>query len=84
LPLSLGTAMTVPTSANLVRITLEGITPPAAEPGRWMPAFANLLTDEQMRDLMNYIRAQYGGGAPAWHDIDEEISKTREAMKGEP
>lgn len=84
LPLSLGTAMTVPTAANLVRITLEGITPPDAEPGRWMPGFANLLTDEQARDLVVYIRAQYGGGAPAWRDVEEEIGKTRKAMKGEP
>ena len=83
LPLSLGTAMTVPTSANLVRITLEGIQPPTGESGRWMPAFANLLTDEQTRDLMVYIRAQYGGGAPPWRDIDEQIKGTREAMKGE-
>jgi mono/diheme cytochrome c family protein len=84
LPLSLGTAMTVPTSANLVRITLEGITPPPGAPGRWMPAFARLLTDEQTRDLMVYIRAQYGGGAPPWSDVDDEIQKARKEMKGEP
>jgi mono/diheme cytochrome c family protein len=75
--------MTVPTSANLVRITLEGIAPPTGESGRWMPAFASLLTDEQTRDLMVYIRAQYGGGAPPWRDIDEQIKSARQAMKGE-
>jgi mono/diheme cytochrome c family protein len=82
LPLSLGTAMTVPTSANLVRITLEGIQPPTGESGRWMPAFATLLTDEQTRDLMVFIRAQYGGGAPPWRDIDEQIHSVRKALKG--
>ncbi len=51
LHLALGTAMTIPTSANLIRLTLEGIMPPDSEPGRWMPGFAGALTDEQVKDL---------------------------------
>jgi mono/diheme cytochrome c family protein len=50
LELAAASALTLPTSANLVRITLEGIAPPAGEPGRSMPGFAQALTDAQVKD----------------------------------
>ena len=80
LPLALGTAMTIPTSANLLRITLEGIAPPEGQPGRAMPGFANALTDSQVKDLMAYIREHFGR-APAWTDVDAELAKIREKGK---
>jgi mono/diheme cytochrome c family protein len=80
LHLALGTAMTIPTSKNLLRITLEGIAPPEGEPGRAMPGFANALTDRQAKDLMAYIREHFGR-APAWTDVDDELKKIREGKK---
>ena len=80
LHLALGTAMTLPTSANLVHIILEGIAPPEGEPGRSMPGFAEALSDEQVRDLVTYIRA-YFGRAPPWLDVDHEIGKVRQAKR---
>ena len=80
LPLALGTAMTIPTSANLLRITLEGIAPPEGQPGRAMPGFANALTDTQVKDLMAYIRSHFGR-APAWSDVEAELAKIREERK---
>ena len=80
LPLALGTAMTIPTSANLLRITLEGIAPPEGQPGRAMPGFANALTDTQVMDLMAYIRSHFGR-APAWSDVEAELAKIREERK---
>jgi mono/diheme cytochrome c family protein len=79
LPLELASAMALPTSANLVRITLEGIAPPAGEPGRSMPGFAGALTDAQLAELVRYSRARFGGGAPPWTDVDEVLRKAREA-----
>ena len=79
LHLALGTAMTVPTSANLVRIILEGIDPPDSSAGRRMPGFANELADEQVSDLVAYIR-EYFGRAPAWHDIEDEVRKSRKEL----
>jgi nicotinate dehydrogenase subunit B len=72
--------MTIPTSANLLRITLEGIAPPEGQPGRAMPGFANALTDSQVKDLMAYIREHFGR-APAWADVDAELAKIRENGK---
>jgi mono/diheme cytochrome c family protein len=80
LPLELGTAMTIPTSSNLLRIVLEGIAPPEGERGRAMPGFADALTDAQVRDLAAYIRGEFGRAA-AWTDVDEELKKIREERK---
>jgi mono/diheme cytochrome c family protein len=80
LPLALGTAMTIPTSKNLLRLTLEGIPPSEAESGRAMPGFADALTDEQVRDLMAYIREHFGR-LPPWRDVDQELRKFREGTK---
>ncbi|MFL6570301.1 MAG: c-type cytochrome [Burkholderiales bacterium] len=80
LPLALGTAMTIPTSSNLLRITLEGIAPPEGEAGRAMPGFADALTDAQVKDLAAYIRSEFGR-APAWTDLDGELKKIRQEKK---
>lgn len=80
LPLALGTAITIPTSKNLLRITLEGIPAREEEPSRAMPGFAEALTDEQVKDLMAYIREHFGR-LPAWRDVDEELKKIREERK---
>jgi len=77
LHLALGTAMTIPTSANLIRITLEGIQPPDSEPGRWMPGYADALTDEQVKDLVTFIRAHFGR-EPPWPDVADELRKARQ------
>lgn len=78
LHLALATAVTVPTSKNLIRITLEGIAPPNSGPGRSMPGFAEALTDGQVKELMHYIRTRFGGGAPPWRDIDKELETARQ------
>jgi mono/diheme cytochrome c family protein len=80
LHLSLGTVMTIPTSANLIRIIRSGINPEQGEAGRFMPAYANELTDGQTRDLVTYIRAHFGQ-APAWPDVEAEIKKAREELR---
>jgi mono/diheme cytochrome c family protein len=77
LHLALGTVMAVPTSANLIRITLEGIAPPPGEPGRMMPGFAQSLTDGQVKELVMYIRERFGR-APPWDDVDDELKKARQ------
>lgn len=80
LHLALGTAMTIPTSKNLLRITVEGIEAPEGEPGRAMPGFADALTDAQVKDLMDYIREHFGR-QPPWDDVERELRKFREGRK---
>ena len=71
LELPLGTALTVPTPRNLAYIIRDGILPPEGERGAWMPAFAGMLTDEQLTDLLNYLRAL--SGEPAWPDVARAV-----------
>ena len=73
LPLPLATGLTIPTSANLIRITRDGIIPQPHERRPWMPAYAGALTDEQLADLVIYLRAI--SGRPAWGDVVGEIRK---------
>ena len=74
----LGTALTVPTPRNLAYIIRNGIVPPEGERGPWMPAFAGMLTEEQLTDLLNYLRAL--SGEPAWPDVAREV---RNLSRGE-
>ncbi len=78
LELPLGTALTVPTPRNLAYIIRNGIVPPEGERGPWMPAFAGMLTEEQLTDLLNYLRAL--SGEPAWPDVAREV---RNLSRGE-
>jgi mono/diheme cytochrome c family protein len=80
LHLSLGSAMTLPTSANLVRIIVDGIIPPDGEPGRLMPGFAGALTNDQIEELVMYIRADFGR-APPWPDVKDEVRKATRAVR---
>ena len=78
--LALSSAVTDTTSANLIRVTLEGIRPPEGEPGGIMPGFGGALTDRQMAALADYVRTQIGH-APAWTDVEREIARARDERK---
>lgn len=73
LELPLGTALTIPTPRNLAYIIREGIIPRDGEPGGWMPAFEGALTDEQLSELLTYLRAL--SGKPAWTDVAGDVRK---------
>ncbi len=78
LELPLSTALTVPTPRNLAYIVRDGVVPPEGERGPWMPAFAGMLTDEQLTDLLTYLRAL--SGQDAWPDVAREV---RNISRGE-
>ena len=73
LQLALGTALTIPTPRNLAYIIRDGILPPEGSRGAWMPAYAGALTDEQLAELLAYLRAI--SGQPAWPDVRGEARK---------
>lgn len=80
IPLARSTALTDTTSANLVRITFDGVAPREGSPGGIMPGFAGALTDRQMAALAGYLRSEVGH-APPWSDVEREIAKAREETK---
>ncbi|MGQ0547213.1 MAG: cytochrome c [Betaproteobacteria bacterium] len=79
LPLALAIGPALPTPANLIRITRDGIVPETHEHGLWMPAYAGALTDAQLADLMIYLRSITG--LPAWRDVAGEVRKARRAAQ---
>jgi mono/diheme cytochrome c family protein len=66
------TAVNAPDPRNAIRVVLAGITPSPGEPGPMMPAFAGALTDQQIADLMNYIRSHFGHGPP-WGTLVDQV-----------
>jgi mono/diheme cytochrome c family protein len=75
--LSLSSALRQAGSANTVRVILQGIQPLAGTPGAYMPAFDNMLTDQQIASLAQYVRARYTN-QPQWTDVLQEISEARQ------
>ncbi len=70
------TAVNAPDPRNAIRVVLGGIAPRAGEPGPLMPAFAGALTDQQIADLLNYIRSHFGHG-PAWGNLVDHVRAIR-------
>jgi mono/diheme cytochrome c family protein len=80
LQLSMAIAPALPTPSNLIHLTLEGITPPDGEPGRYMPGFAGALTNDQVTALVQYVRVEFGR-KPAWRNVDEEVARVANELR---
>jgi mono/diheme cytochrome c family protein len=59
---------------NFLHITLDGIAPPEGQAGKFMPGFRGALTPAQLTELVTYVRARYGRGAP-WEDVAGSVGK---------
>jgi nicotinate dehydrogenase subunit B len=66
IPLALTTSTVGPDPRSLIRLTLDGIRPPAGSPDKSMPAFAS-LSDEELVALVRYMRHRF---APDARDAD--------------
>jgi mono/diheme cytochrome c family protein len=66
-----------PDPRSLIHIIRDGITPPAAEPGRWMPGFADALSDEQVVALAAYLR-RHAAHLPPWPDLPASVQKAKQ------
>lgn len=73
LQLPLAIALTLPTPANLIHITRDGILPHEHESRPWMPEFATALTEEQITDLAIYLRTRTD--KPPWRDVRAEVRR---------
>ena len=76
LQLPLAVAVHDPDPRSLIRIVLGGIRPIDANAGRWMPAFGDALTDEQLVALLAYLR-RAAAGAPPWPDVAARVREVR-------
>lgn len=60
---------------NAIQAVLQGIAP-ASGHGPAMPAFADILTDRQIADLIGYARVNVADAAP-WPDLAAQVSALR-------
>ena len=61
---------------SFLRIVREGIEPPDAATGRWMPAFGTSLSDAQLAGLAAWLR-RTAAEAPPWPDLSKAVAQTR-------
>ena len=77
LSLSLSTAVQQGNPANTIRVILHGIQSYRTDGGPYMPAFDGILSDKQIADVTQYIRARYTS-QPQWADVKTEVMKARQ------
>jgi mono/diheme cytochrome c family protein len=65
---------TDPTSA--IQAVLQGIAPPVAGRGPMMPSFGASLTDNQVAQVLGYVRARYTD-RPAWRKLPKAVQRAR-------
>jgi mono/diheme cytochrome c family protein len=75
--LALSTEVSAPDPRNAIRIVLDGVHPGEGQRGPSMPGFADVLTDSQLAELLNYARARFTS-LPAWSDLEARIRRIRE------
>jgi mono/diheme cytochrome c family protein len=65
-----------PDPRSLIHIIRDGVPPREGEPGRWMPGFADILTDQQVTALAAYLR-RHGANQPAWPNLAAAVQKAK-------
>ena len=63
---------------NLIQVILHGIASPASSDLGYMPAFKDSLTDDQLAELVSYLRQQFAPDKPPWADVREAVSRVRQ------
>ncbi|RTL99308.1 c-type cytochrome [Ancylobacter aquaticus] len=72
----LSTAVNADSPQNIVTVTLFGLPPADGEASSVMPGFAGALDDQQVADVLAYMRARFSSGTP-WADVAEMTRRTR-------
>ncbi len=69
------------TPDNLIQVILQGIASPVSSDlgYMYMPAFKDSLSDEQVAELVSYLRLQFAPDKAAWIDVRGAVAKLRQA-----
>jgi nicotinate dehydrogenase subunit B len=66
---------------NLVQIILHGVADPASSELGYMPAFKDALDDDQIVELISYLRTQFAPDKRAWSDLRSALARIRANSK---
>ena len=78
--LALSTGPSGPNARNVLNVVLWGLPAANGERAPIMPAFAGSLNDQQLTELLNFVRAQFGTGSP-WTGIENDIREARSGRR---
>lgn len=62
---------------NLIQVILHGIAQPASSDLGYMPAFKESMSDDQVAELVSYLRRQFAPDKPEWRGVREAVSRIR-------
>ncbi len=63
---------------NLIQVILHGITAPVSSDLGYMPAFKDSMTDDQLAELVSYLRQQFAPDKSPWTDVHAAVSQARQ------
>ncbi len=72
----LSTALNAQDPQNVINTVLYGLPAASGRQSAIMPGFAPTMNDEQLTDLLAYLRGNFAG-KPAWSDVTKQIADTR-------
>ena len=62
---------------NLIQVILHGIAAPASSDLGYMPAFRDSMSDDQLTELVTYLRRQFAPEKPGWTGVRAAIGQAR-------
>jgi nicotinate dehydrogenase subunit B len=65
---------------NLIQVILHGIASPASSDLGYMPAFRDSMTDDQLAELVSYLRQQFAPDQPPWTAVHAAVGRARQAI----
>jgi len=77
--LALSSALHAPDPTNLADVVVGGIPAAGEQRAPIMPGFGAVLSDQQIADLLTYVRARFGR-LPAWSDVPAAVQAARDAI----
>jgi mono/diheme cytochrome c family protein len=78
--LGLSRSVTGDTPENLIQTVLGGVPWAIPHSGIYMPPFADVLTDEQIASIAQYVRVDIGK-RPPWQNLPKTIAHARKEMQ---
>src|SRR5215212_6578776 len=65
---------------NLIQVILHGLASPASSDLGYMPGFKDSMTDEQLAELVTYLRQQFAPDKPLWTNVPAAVRQARQAL----
>src|ERR1700737_3617878 len=62
---------------NLIQVILRGIASPVSSDLGYMPGFKDSMTDDQLAELVSYLRRQFAPDKPPWTGVHAAVSQAR-------